>query len=174
MRAAGLLVIGRCATVLCRTSGVDVTDRGTSQKVSDVNPVDWHLLWEDNFTGPVGAPPNPAWWTVRDNMTHGPLEQQLYTSSSVGLDGEGHLVLTTSRATIRGPGREYNFTSGWVDTQGKVNATFGRWEIRAILPNPRALGIWPAHWLMPEANSWNCWPVGGEIDIMESNGGIFK
>lgn len=40
-----------------------------------------------------------------------------------------------------------------------------------MLPNPDAFGIWPAHWLMPESNGWNCWPVGGEIDIMEATGG---
>ena len=58
-----------------------------------------------------------------------------------------------------------------MDTQTKISQTFGKIEVRAKLPNPDAYGIWPAHWLMPESNAWNCWPVGGEIDIMEATGG---
>jgi len=30
---------------------------------------------------------------------------------------------------------------------------------------PAGKGMWPAHWMMPNDNS--CWPVEGEIDIME-------
>lgn len=52
---------------------------------------------------------------------------------------------------------------------------FGRFEIRAKLPNPSSIGIWPAHWLMPDPKTSVppnvCWPVGGEIDIMEAVGG---
>ena len=49
--------------------------------------------------------------------------------------------------------------------------------MRAKLPSPGAgrkgkwPEAWPAHWLMPEPTTSNppnvCWPVGGEIDIME-------
>lgn len=93
----------------------------------------------------------------------------------------GHLVLRTERASKTGPDgkRVYNFTSGWIETQGKQETQFGRWEIRAQLPDPEARGIWPAHWLMPRfergsPSDWNCWPVGGEIDIMEATGGIYN
>ena len=60
----------------------------------------------------------------------------------------GHLVLRTERASVTGPDgkRVYNFTSGWVETQGKQETQFGRLEIRAQLPDPEARGIWPAHW----------------------------
>ena len=59
------------------------------------------------------------------------------------------------------------YTSGWVDTAKKFNATVRdvpvKFEIRAQLPGGQ--GIWPAHWLMPD---WGiCWPMGGEIDILE-------
>jgi beta-glucanase (GH16 family) len=32
-------------------------------------------------------------------------------------------------------------------------------------PDLFAPGLWPAHWMLPEDGP--CWPVGGEIDIME-------
>jgi hypothetical protein len=136
----------------------------------------WRLAWAEEFNG---ATLNASRWNVRQNGTHGDLEQQLYVSDAVTLR-DGHLVLRTARASVTGPdgSRLYNFTSGWVDTQGKLETSFGRWEIRARLPDPEARGIWPAHWLMPRyergaATDWNCWPVGGEIDIMESTGGVF-
>jgi|EP01047_Picozoa_sp_COSAG01_P054152 beta-glucanase (GH16 family) len=140
----------------------------------------WKLAWEEEFEGPAGTAPNTTRWTVAHNRTHGTLEQQLYVRQAVALDGAGHCVITTARAPQRpaGPGgtRQYNFTSGWLDTQGKVERTFGRWEVSAQLPPGSVRGIWPAHWLMPryEAGGWNCWPVGGEIDIMEMTGGVYN
>ena len=141
------------------------------------------LAWHDEFDGAAGSPPDSASWTVGDNRTHGSLEQQLYLRSAVVLDGSGHLVLTTARlkANVTGPDgkTQYAFTSGWLDTEMKVQIALGRWEIRAKLPDPQARGIWPAHWLMPHfahgsANDWNCWPIGGEIDIMEATGGVYN
>eukprot|EP01052_Picozoa_sp_SAG31_P017158 SAG31_NODE_1161_length_9593_cov_3.825629_9_plen_165_part_00 len=112
----------------------------------------WTLAWAEEFGGTAI---NTSRWTVKHNGTHGDLEQQLYLGSAVSLDGAGHLVLRTARAGPDAPPtgpdgrRKYNFTSGWVDTEGKVETAFGWWEIRAQLPSPAARGIWPAHWLMP-------------------------
>lgn len=90
------------------------------------------------------------------------------------------------------PSGKYNYTSGWIDTFGKFSTTYGKVEVRAKLPfgkgpllyamNPFIpnyssilsvfqwfcwyfKGIWPAHWMLPATDF--CWPVGGEIDIME-------
>jgi beta-glucanase (GH16 family) len=74
--------------------------------------------------------------------------------------------------------QRFNFTSGWMDTEQKFAQRFGRFSVRAKLPNVQATNIWPAHWLVPDQSSADCkagvsrcaccWPVGGEIDIMES------
>eukprot|EP00505_MAST-04D_sp_SCG-Rhode-Island_P000675 Stramenopile-MAST_4_protein_675 len=129
--------------------------------------VQWELTWEDEFRGSVL---NTTHWNVANNMTHGDKELQLYVADQVTVR-DGTLVLTTTKTTAMYGTKEYHFVSGWVDTQNKVSQTFGKIEVRAKLPNPAAFGIWPAHWLMPERNAWNCWPVGGEIDIMEATGG---
>ena len=127
----------------------------------------WKLTWTDDFNEPIL---NSTYWNIANNMTHGNQELQLYMKEQVSLRN-GTLVLTTDRSEIMYGTKQYNFTSGWVDTQNKISQTFGKIEVRAILPNPDAYGIWPAHWLMPERNAWNCWPIGGEIDIMEATGG---
>lgn len=118
----------------------------------------WELTWEDDFLGSAL------------NMTHGDKELQLYMAEQVSVR-DGTLVLTTVKKPAMYGAKEYQFVSGWVDTQSKISQTFGKIDVRAQLPNPDAQGIWPAHWLMPEKNAWNCWPVGGEIDIMEATGG---
>lgn len=77
---------------------------------------------------------------------------------------EGALVLRTKLANVSVPGYTFNVTSGRVDSAGKVNVTFGRVEVRAKLQNDAAAsGVHTAHWLLGYA----CWPVSGEIDIME-------
>ena len=59
----------------------------------------------------------------------------------------------------------YNYTSGWIDSQGKFEYTYGRWEIFAQLPKGK--GMWPAHWM---DSATVCWPLGAEFDIMENLG----
>ena len=136
----------------------------------------WTVSFEDEFQG---ASLNLSRWTVRDNMTHGSTEKQLYVAHGVSVSGTGELLLTTRRERAKSAaGKLYNFTSGWVESRGKAFQAGGRFEVRAKLP-PAAAGragkwptAWPAHWLMPEPSTSRppnvCWPVGGEIDIMEA------
>lgn len=129
----------------------------------------WEVTFEDEF---LGNTLNASSWIVRHNMTHGPAERQLYVADAVSVSGTGQLNILTRKQSARGPrGRQYNFTSGWLDSQGLRFQKQGRFEIRAKLPSPAAgragkwPTAWPAHWLMPASSV--CWPVGGEIDIME-------
>lgn len=62
----------------------------------------------------------------------------------------------------------FNFTSGWVDTSLKFAQYQGLFEANISMPTRSARGVWPAFWLMPEGSQ--CWPTGGEIDILEMNG----
>ena len=135
--------------------------------LSVVGAQSWELTWEDDF---LGSTLNKSHWNIAHNMTHGDKELQLYMAEQVSVR-DGTLVLTTVKKPAMYGAKEYQFVSGWVDTQSKISQTFGKIDVRAQLPNPDAEGIWPAHWLMPEKNAWNCWPVGGEIDIMEATGG---
>ncbi len=73
------------------------------------------------------------------------------------------------------------YTAGTVNTGGKFNQTYGRFEIKAKMPRTgRPLrdgtslptnvpGLQFAYWLWPEdvLKHGNQWPMSGEIDVME-------
>jgi len=158
--------------LLCQLSGASVTG--------------WQLAFFDNFDTL-----NTSVWHVADNFTHSSYEYaegselQLYTKDNVYIE-QGKLVLRTTHdpTTASSYGNNSrNYTSGWVESrrgsdrwaphppnEGFAQA-FGRFEIRARLPDPTFPQIWPAIWMMPEPELTVppelCWPAGGEIDIME-------
>ena len=127
----------------------------------------WAPVWEDHFTAPAL---NPALWTVRNNMTHGTREWQLYLADEVFVQDGAMVIRTRSRNASSGA-REYHFTSGWVDTRGSAlgENTFGKFSASIQLPR-EAVGVWPAYWLVDDNN--HCWPTGGEIDILEAVGSV--
>jgi len=114
----------------------------------------WKLIWEDDFKG---ASVDNSKWTIGNYLTHGP-EGEIYMSDECYVEN-GNLVLRSSKRTMSG----HDYTSCWLDTSNKFSTKFGRIEVHAKLPAGK--GMWPAHWMMPNDNS--CWPVEGEIDIME-------
>jgi hypothetical protein len=119
-------------------------------------------------------------------------ELQLYTKDEVFVE-DGSLILQTRYRpdVVRSYGHTgKNFTSGWIDSalvgHGSTSPpshrgfwqTFGRFEWRAKLPpGMTAPDVWPALWMMPEGTQTVpphlCWPAGGEIDVMESWGGLY-
>lgn len=54
--------------------------------------------------------------------------------------------------------------TGGVTTQGLLNMTYGKIEVRAKLEDQK--GAWPAIWMMPYKPA-TTWPTCGEIDIVE-------
>lgn len=115
-------------------------------------PGGWRLIWNDEFDGDSL---DLSKWTPEDAALVKNNEKQYYSPEQVSVS-DGMLTLTSIRKE-RG-GRPY--LSGLVETRGKFARAFGRYEVRAKLPTGK--GLWPAHWLMPDDNSWP-----PEIDIME-------
>ena len=73
------------------------------------------------------------------------------------------IVVNRKRMSITADRRrvgDREFTSAHVSTEGKLEQKYGKWEIRAKLPNTQ--GMWPAIWLLPVDGSWP-----PEIDIIE-------
>ena len=142
-----------------------------SQRVSSPGG-EWQLVWSDEFEGPAV---NTSTWNVYHNVAEcappdcAGNQIELYTADNVFLDasdGVSALVLRTRPGNVTVPGftRPFNVTSGRVDTSGKLNITFGRLEVSAKLQDDAAAsGVHTAHWLL----GYECWPQGGEIDIME-------
>jgi beta-glucanase (GH16 family) len=104
----------------------------------------WNLVWQDDFSG---VRLDTAKWNVliRENSKHD--ELQYYVPDEVYV--ENGLLRIRSRVRKYGS-KEY--TSGRLDTKGKLAPMYGRFEIRAKLPKGK--GLWPAYWLYPQDRDW--------------------
>lgn len=126
----------------------------------------WNLVWSDEFDQPDGSAPNPEKWNHQTGGSGwGNGELQYYTNSIKNSYIEnGMLVIKAINEYEMGR----NYTSARMTTMLKGDWTYGRFEIRAKLPNTQ--GIWPAFWLLPSRGRYGSGPAGGEIDIMEMIG----
>jgi beta-glucanase (GH16 family) len=127
-------------------------------------PKGWKLAWADEFDAPDGALPDPAHWTYDTGAGGwGNGELQHYTSrraENAHIQG-GNLVITARHEDFEGA----DYTSARLLTRGLGDWTYGRFEVRAKLPQGQ--GIWPAIWMLPTDWKYGGWPASGEIDIME-------
>ena len=93
----------------------------------------------------------------------------LATSQNVEI-ADGNLILTARSASGLSQGRTY--TSGRVQSRGKGDFTYGKFEARIKLPGGQ--GSWPAFWMLPtpsdgsSGGDYGTWAASGEIDIMEA------
>ncbi len=141
----------------------------------------WQLVWSDEFD--VDGDPDPERWNVEEWPARKVNdEDQAYTSRPRNVRVEnGHLVIEAHKEDFE----EAFYTSARLQSQGKGDFLYGRFEIRAKLP--RGQGTWPAIWMLPsdpfryatlcgEGTDWqgnpdcDAWPNSGEIDIMEHVG----
>ena len=139
------------------------------------------LLWSDDFLGQAGAQASSTSWTPRfcghDASNGGGTchnnEQQYYIPEAIAQDGsaDGNLIITTKRITQppKNAGICYvglcSFTSGRLDTQGKISFKYG--FIEARIKMPVGSGNWPAFWMLGDNINQVGWPYSGEMDIVE-------
>ena len=122
------------------------------------------LVWSDEFSGTAL---DSRYWNFNigtGSNGWGNNEWQYYREQNVSLS-EGFLTITAKEESFGGQ----NYTSSRIKTEGLVDFTYGRVDIRAVLP--RGQGIWPALWSLGTNFSRVGWPYSGEIDIMEMIGG---
>ena len=124
----------------------------------------WTLVWHDEFDG--DQIDTSKWNHVAAGGGFGNNELQHYTARPENSFIEnGNLVIQAMKEDYAGDA----YTSAKLYTQGKGDWTYGRFEIRAKLPQGQ--GIWPAIWMMPtDYTMYGQWPTCGEIDIMENVG----
>ena len=125
----------------------------------------WVLVWSDEFDS--GAAPDPASWTNTSigTSTSGPGWGIEYDDPGAVTVSGGNLVITATQ------GADGGVTSGAIDSKGKFQQTYGRFEAR--MKAPPGAGVWPAFWLMGDTNG-SGWPTCGEIDIVEIVGSAPK
>lgn len=121
----------------------------------------YKLVWKDNFDG---SALNRDYWNVEVNGSGcGNNELQYYVDNADNVAvRDGNLVITARRQDYDG----HAFTSGRVNTCGKVGFTYGIVEARIKLPKT-ANGLWPAFWMMGDDIKECGWPACGETDVLE-------
>ena len=121
---------------------------------------DFDLAWSDEFSG---TELNTNHWNYDlGGGGWGNSEWQDYRVDNSDV-ADGYLTITARQESSGG------YTSSRIKTQGLIDFTYGRVDIRAKLP--RGQGIWPALWALGTNFSEVGWPNSGEIDIMEMVGG---
>lgn len=140
----------------------------------------WQLVWSDEFDG--SAIDAKKWGFQEDCWGGGNDEHQCYTRSKKNAAIEdGKLVITARNERVTGPALPRHlrfgsatpnaqavrsFSSARLSTRGKASWTYGKFEIRAKLPQGQ--GTWPAIWMLPEKDRYGAWAASGEIDILEA------
>lgn len=136
------------------------------------------LVWADEFNG-SGAIDTSKWFHQTQLPQGGSWfngEIQHYTNRTVNTyQSNGSLHLVARREAFTDQGYTKQFTSARLNS--KFTMTYGRVEVRAILPT--GVGTWPAIWMLGKNINENgaywdnqgfgttSWPACGEIDIME-------
>ncbi len=149
-------------TVLCIVSGMTVS-LAAAEPVAD----SWDVVWQDEFDGPGLDSAN--WNIVRMPDPHNH-ELQYYPERPANSPGanvrvvDGTLIIEARREDFE----HRKYTSARLNTKGKREFLYGRFEARMKLP--AEVGMWPAFWMLGGNIDEVGWPACGEIDIMEGKG----
>lgn len=134
----------------------------------------WTLVWSDEFNLPDGSPVDTANWTQETGNAGWDNNHELeyYTpgTQNAVIQG-GSLVITATPDGASSLQCEYGtcqYTSARMNTSGKFQQQYGRFEARIKIPGGQ--GLWPAWWLLGDNIDSVGWPTCGEVDIMENIG----
>jgi beta-glucanase (GH16 family) len=127
----------------------------------------WSLVWQDEFDAErldraswnVEVMPDP----FNEELQYYPDRADDTPGANVWLE-DGMLVIEARREDYE----HRQYTSARINTQGKREFLYGRFEARIRLP--AEVGMWPAFWMLGGNIGQVGWPACGEIDIMEGKG----
>ena len=126
----------------------------------------YELFWNDEFNQDSL---NMNFWNI-EKWSEGAFneESQRYVNSRENITIiNGKLYIRAKKDSPFDPNNP-SYSSGRINTKGKVELQYGYWEIRAKLP--QGIGTWPAIWMLSSKIDSVGWPYCGEIDIMEHVG----
>jgi beta-glucanase (GH16 family) len=156
------------------TTPITIGAKATSTPLPTATPLPqepgWSLVWNDEFNGPSGTPPDASKWTPRTGGDGWGNKQVDYDTNNKNAyqDGQGHLVLEADRSDATGYTCWYGpckYTSAQITTSDHFSFTYGRIEGRIKIPAGE--GFWSAFWLLGNNCEKVGWPTCGEVDIME-------
>ena len=127
----------------------------------------WVLLWQDEFESPrldstswnIVHMPDP----FNQELQYYPNRPDTHPDANVFIE-DGILILEARREDYE----HRRYTSARINTMGKQEFLYGRFEARIRLP--AEVGMWPAFWMLGGNIDEVGWPACGEIDIMEGKG----
>jgi beta-glucanase (GH16 family) len=139
---------------------------------ADSVPPGYRLVWAEEFN--EDGRPDPANWDYERGFRRNE-EDQWYQEENAFVQ-DGHLMIEGRREPAPRPNPDYvagsddwrtkrpdiYYTAASINTRGKHEWTYGRFEMRGKIPVGE--GFWPAWWTLGVNGDW---PAGGEIDMME-------
>ncbi len=166
-----LLVLLLAACAHRKVSSVPVATSPSSKASSTPTGAPWTLVWSDEFNAPDGSVVDASKWKIEERgngWANNELEYYTARPANVQIIN-GKLALTAIKEPYTGPdGVKREYTSARLNTAGKFEQAYGRFEARIKIPFGQ--GIWPAFWLLGNDIGKIHWPGCGEIDIMENIG----
>jgi beta-glucanase (GH16 family) len=138
----------------------------------------WVCTFDDEFDATTGDPAalNRTWWAPQDSATSGfttgpPADYVCYVDSPNNISVSGgalHLTVKKESEPFSCGPFQTQYTGGMVSTYYSFHQTYGRYEIRALLPQTTVAGLDEALWMWPVNDTlFGSWPGSGEIDIAE-------
>ena len=147
---AAALLIASCGKVKEEQFGIGSP---TSSSYTDDD-----LVWVENFDQKKLDTDNWMYEVHYPGWVNSELQSYVVSDDNIYLK-DGKLIIQPLK-------NGNTYTSGRINTLGKKEFTYGRFEAR--LKVPRGKGFLPAFWMMPADESfYGQWPKCGEIDIME-------
>jgi beta-glucanase (GH16 family) len=138
----------------------------------------WVCTFDDEFDSTTGDPTalNTSWWTPQVTATSGyttgpPGSEVCYIDSPNNISVSGgalHLTVRQEAAPFDCGGLTTQYTGGMVSTANSFSQTYGRFEVRALLPQTALAGLQETLWLWPVNDTlYGSWPASGEVDFSE-------
>jgi len=139
----------------------------------------WTCVFDDEFDASTGDATalNTSWWvpqvTATSGYTTGPFgSYACYVSSTNNISVSGgalHLTVRKESSPFTCGLFTTQYTAGMVSTYTHFSQTYGRFEVRALLPQTTASGLQETLWLWPldDTRYGATWPDSGEVDFSE-------
>ncbi|GGQ17092.1 glycoside hydrolase family 16 protein [Shewanella litoralis] len=173
----GLTVFTLASFILSGCHSINTESQ--TQTATSLTNSGWQMVWQDEFDG--NAVNANKWSFAVDCYGGGNNEAQCYTARAENASvADGLLTITAIKERFSGPAvndadpsydvndtsKTLDYTSARLVSKNKGDWKYGRFEIRAKLPQGQ--GTWPAIWMLPTDWVYGPWAGSGEIDIMEA------
>jgi beta-glucanase (GH16 family) len=177
----------RCVpTTAAKSAAAPAADPSSTSPTSCVDEVlpakpaggNWTCVFDDEFDSATGDATalNTNEWTPQVSATSGYTTGQYpyyvcYENSPNNISVSGgalHLTIRKETTPVNCGGYSDYYTGGMVTSDDHFGQTYGRFEVRALLPQTTAAGLQETLWLWPVNDTlFGSWPGSGEVDFSE-------